>query len=139
MSGCVSRALVEALVRSLSHEPRDTDMKCSKKIAPLRPVRRIRGVNRAGPATTAAALTRRQADWYRQDALASGIRVKILMRMRAHPDHIYQAACEAAHSAAEWQRTAAAEERESEGARDARPLGCGATSKKNGSTRSSGS
>ena len=76
-----------------------TDMRSSKRSTPRRPVRRIRAVRRARSAPAAEV---QAADWYLQEALASGIRVKILLRMHAHSERIYQAAREAAHSAAEW-------------------------------------
>jgi hypothetical protein len=65
---------------------------------------------RRGPIEASAKLrARRQTRRYRQDALAGGARVRILLRMRTtHPDTIYAAARSAAHSAAECQRIAAA-------------------------------
>ena len=63
-----------------------------------------RGARRGPTAGSAKAQARRQARRYRQEAVAGGARVKILLRMRTHPDTIYAAARDAAHNAAECQR-----------------------------------
>jgi hypothetical protein len=69
-----------------------------------------RGTRRSPIAAAAKAPARRQAHWYRQDALAGGARVRILLRVDTHPDTIYAAARDAAHSAGQCQRLAAAYE-----------------------------
>ena len=71
---------------------------------------RGRGTRRGPIAASAKVPARRQAHRYRQDALAGGARVRILLRMGTHPDTIYAAARDAAHSAAECHRIAVAYE-----------------------------
>jgi len=73
-------------------------------------VRTLSVKERVGTVTAPQERAGSLAHWHLQDALASGVRVKILLRMRAHPDKVYAAAREAAHSADEWQRVAAAYE-----------------------------
>jgi hypothetical protein len=47
---------------------------------------------------------RKEAHFHRQEAGASGARVRILLRTRAHPAKVYEAARSAARSAAECLR-----------------------------------
>ena len=68
----------------------------------------MNGLQRNQIETAHEGAARSRAHWLLHDALAGGVRVRILLRMYAHPDKVYAAAREAAHSADEWQRIAAA-------------------------------